>query len=189
MMSKKNRLKLLFKSLFVSFGQVKTDDGVVLLWDEDTELLVGYKVYVEKENEAGEIEYVAPENGEYVSGDTTFTIEDGVCTKIENKEVAEPETEPEQVQEEMAEETVKETAEETVEETVMEEPTQDPEFNAEQAIADLRAEYNSKIADLEQRVSDMKAQIDELLALPVEESAFSKESKNENQKPLFKTRK
>lgn len=186
-MSKKNRLKLLFKSLFVSFGQVKTDDGVVLLWDEDTELLVGYKVYVEKENEAGEIEYVAPENGEYVSGDTTFTIEDGVCTKIENKEVAEPEAEPEQEfnQEQVQEEMAEETAEETVEETVIEEP----EFNAEQAIADLRAEYNSKIADLEQRVSDMKAQIDELLALPVEESAFSKESKNETAKPLFKTRK
>lgn len=180
-MNKKNRLKLLFKSLFVSFGQVKTDEGLVLLWEEDTELLVGYKVYVEKENEAGEIEYVAPENGDYVSGDTVFTIEDGVCTKIENKAVAEDTAETE-VQEEMAEEEV------VVEEPATEEPA--TEFNAEQAIADLRAEYDAKFADLEQKLSDMKVQLDELLALPAEDSAFEKETKEESKnKPIFKSRK
>lgn len=182
-MNKKNRLKLLFKSLFVSFGQVKTDEGLVLLWDEDTELLVGYKVYVEKENEAGEIEYVAPENGDYVSGNTVFTIEDGVCTKIENKEVAEDEPAEPEVQEEMAEE-----------EVVVEEPAAEDEpateFNPEQAIADLRAEYDAKFADLEQKVSDMKVQLDELLALPAEDSAFEKETKEESKnKPIFKSRK
>lgn len=188
-MLKKSKLKLLFKSLFVSLGQVKTDDGVILLYEEDTELMVGYKVYVEKENEDGEIEYVAPENGDYVSGDTTFTIEDGVCTKIENKEVAkevDEDNEPEQVQEEMAEETVEETV---IEEPVVEEPAA-PEFNAEQAIADLRSEFNSRIADLEQKVADMKVQLDELLALPVEESAFEKETKEESKnKPIFKSKK
>lgn len=184
-MLKKSKLKLLFKSLFVSLGQVKTDDGVILLYEEDTELMVGYKVYVEKENEDGEIEYVAPEDGDYVSGDTIFTIEDGVCTKIENKEVAE-DNEPEQVQEEMAEETVEETV---IEEPVVEEPAA-PEFNAEQAIADLRSEFNSRIADLEQKVADMKIQLDELLALPVEESAFEKETKEESKnKPIFKSKK
>lgn len=184
-MLKKSKLKLLFKSLFVSLGQVKTDDGVILLYEEDTELMVGYKVYVEKENEDGEIEYVAPEDGDYVSGDTTFTIEDGVCTKIENKEVAE-DNEPEQVQEEMAEETVEETV---IEEPVVEEPAA-PEFNAEQAISNLRSEFNSRIADLEQKVADMKVQLDELLALPVEESAFEKETKEESKnKPIFKSKK
>lgn len=188
-MNKKNRLKLLFKSLFVSFGQVKTDDGVVLLWDEDTELIVGYKVYVERENENGEIEYVAPENGEYVSGNTVFTIEDGVCTKIENKEVAEPENmETEESKEEVKAE--EQPAEEPAQEPA-EEPAQEPEpeFNAEQAIAELRAEYEGKLADLEQRFADMRAQLDALLALPAEENAFEKESKEDNKKPLFKSQK
>ena len=188
-MNKKNRLKLLFKSLFVSFGQVKTDDGVVLLWDEDTELIVGYKVYVERENENGEIEYVAPENGEYVSGNTVFTIEDGVCTKIENKEVAEPETvESEESKEEaMADEQpAEEPAQEPVEEPAQE---QEPEFNAEQAIAELRAEYDGKLADLEQRFADMRTQVDALLALPAEENAFQKETKEQEHKSIFKTKK
>lgn len=188
-MNKKNRLKLLFKSLFVSFGQVKTDDGVVLLWDEDTELIVGYKVYVERENEDGEIEYVAPENGEYVSGNTVFTIENGVCTKIENKEVAEPETVETQ---ENKEETIAEEqpAEEPAQEPT-EEPTEEPEpeFNAEQAIADLRAEYDAKLAELQQGFADMRAQVDALLALPQEENAFKKESKEQEHKSIFKTKK
>ena len=185
-MNKKNRLKLLFKSLFVSFGQVKTDDGVVLLWNEDTELIVGYNVYVEKENEDGEVEYVAPEDGDYVSGDTVFTIENGVCTKIENKEVAEPETVE---TEESKEEVSAETEEPAQEEQPAEQPAEEPEFNAEQAIADLRAEYDAKLADLTQQVADMKAQLETLLALPAEENAFEKESKDETQKALFKSHK
>ena len=64
-MNKKSKIKLLLKSLFVQFGQVKCDNGVTLLWDEDTELMVGYKVYVEHETEDGEMEYIAPEDGEY----------------------------------------------------------------------------------------------------------------------------
>ena len=181
-MNKKNKLKLLFKSLFVSFGQVKTDDGTVLLWDEDTELIVGYQVYVEKENEDGEIEYVAPEDGDYVSGNTVFTIENGVCTKIEDKEAAEPEAE--------AEVEAEAEPEKLAEEEVIVEPEAEPEpaYNAEQAIADLKAEYDSRIADLEQKVADMREQLDTLLALPAEESAFSKESKGNDAKPIFKSK-
>lgn len=185
-MNKKNRLKLLFKSLFVSFGQVKTDDGVVLLWDEDTELIVGYKVYVERENEDGEIEYVAPENGEYVSGNTVFTIEDGVCTKIENKEVAKPENmESEENKEQVIAE--EQPAEEPAQEQPAEEP--EPEFNAEQAIADLRAEYDAKLAELNEKYADMRSQLDALLALPADENAFQKETKEQEHKSIFKTKK
>lgn len=184
-MNKKNRLKLLFKSLFVSFGQVKTDDGVVLLWNEDSELIVGYNVYVEKENEDGEIEYVAPEDGEYVSGDTVFTIENGVCTKIENKEVAEPEQEASQ---DPAQEETKAEDEQPAEQPA-EEPAKEPEFDAEKAINDLRAEYDQKIADLTGQLSEMREQLDALLALPQDESAFEKQNKEDNQKPIFKSRK
>lgn len=182
MMSKKSRLKLLFKSLFMQFGQVQCDNGTVLLWDEDTELMVGYNVYVEVENEDSEVEYVAPENGEYVSNDTTFVIEDGKCVEIRNKEEEAPADEqPAEMKEETA-----------AEEVPAEEPAQEPEpeFDAQKAIKDMRAEYDQKISDLSAEVSALREQVEALLALPQDENAFNKESKNEtDNKPLFKTKK
>lgn len=183
-MNKKSKIKLLLKSLFVQFGQVKCDNGVTLLWDEDTELIVGYKVYVEHETEDGEMEYIAPEDGEYTSGNTVFTIESGVCTKIENKEVAEP------VNEEPAQET--QAADETPENEPEPEPENEPEqeFNAEQAIADMRAEYDAKIGELTDTVNALREQVETLLALPAEENAFQKENNEETKnKPIFKSRK
>lgn len=181
-MSKKSRLKLLFKSLFMQFGQVQCDNGTVLLWDEDTELMVGYNVYVEVENEDSEVEYVAPENGEYVSNDTTFVIEDGKCVEIRNKEEEAPADEqPAEMKEETA-----------AEEVPAEEPAQEPEpeFDAQKAIKDMRAEYDQKISDLSAEVSALREQVEALLALPQDENAFNKESKNEtDNKPLFKTKK
>lgn len=184
-MNKKSRLKLLFKSLFVQFGQVQCDNGVTLLWDEDTELIVGYNVYVERETEDGEIEYVAPENGEYVSGNTTFVIEDGKCVEIRNKEEEAPAEEPAQ---EPANENLEETPAEEPE-APAEEPAQEPEFDAQKAIEDLRTEYDAKFEELNGKYNAVKEQLDALLALPQDENAFSKESKNDNQKPLFKTKK
>ena len=192
-MNKKSKLRLLFKSLFVQFGAVKTDDGILLLWDEDTELIVGYKVYVEQDNESGETEYVAAPDGVYHSGNTTFTIENGECTKIENNEVAETEAQAETSEENLAEEPeviVEEPVEEPAEEPEPEVIVEEPEFDAKKAIEDLRAEYDEKLADLEGRMTAMKEQLDALLALPQDENAFEKESKNEqSNKPLFKTKK
>lgn len=186
MMSKKSRLKLLFKSLFVQFGQVQCDNGTVLLWDEDTELMVGYNVYVETENENGEVEYVAPENGEYVSNDTTFVIEDGKCVEIRNKEEEAPVEEQPAEKEETAAEEV--PAEEPAQEQPAEEP--EPEFDAQKAIEDMRAEYDSKLADMTAEIASLREQVETLLALPQDENAFNKESKNEtDNKPLFKTKK
>ncbi len=184
-MNKKSKIKLLLKSLFVQFGQVKCDNGVTLLWDEDTELMVGYKVYVEHETEDGEMEYIAPEDGEYTSDNTVFTIESGVCTKIDNKEVAEP------VNEEPAQDTEAAVEDEpAAEEAPAEEPAQEPEFNAEQAIADLRAEYDAKLNELNEQLNNMREQLEALLALPAEENAFQKESTEESKnKPIFKSRK
>jgi hypothetical protein len=188
-MNKKSKIKLLLKSLFVQFGQVACDNGVTLLWDEDTELIVGYNVYVEHETEDGEIEYVAPENGEYVSGNTTFVIEDGKCVEIRNLDEVPAETEAQaETSEENFEDQPAEESETPAEEPA-EEPAQEPEFNAEQAIADLRAEYDAKFEELNNKYNAVKEQLDALLALPQDENAFSKESKNDNQKPLFKTKK
>lgn len=171
-MNKKSKLKLLLKSLFVQFGQVQCDNGVTLLWNEDTELIVGYDVFVEKETEGGETEYVAPEDGEYMSGETIFVIKDGKCVEIRKKGEEVP-TEP--VNENLAEPTP--------------EPTPEPTFDAQKAIEDLRAEYDAKFEELNGKYNAMKEQLDALLALPQDENAFSKESKNDNQKPLFKTKK
>ena len=171
-MNKKSKLKLLLKSLFVQFGQVQCDNGVTLLWNEDTELIVGYDVFVEKETESGETEYVAPEDGEYMSGETIFVIKDGKCVEIRKKGEEVP-TEP--VNENLAEPTP--------------EPTPEPTFDAQKAIEDLRAEYDVKFEELNSKYNAMKEQLDALLALPQDENAFSKESKNDNQKPIFKTKK
>lgn len=171
-MNKKSKLKLLLKSLFVQFGQVQCDNGVTLLWNEDTELIVGYDVFVEKETESGETEYVAPEDGEYMSGETIFVIKDGKCVEIRKKGEEVP-TEP--VNENLAEPTP--------------EPTPEPTFDAQKAIEDLRAEYDAKFEELNGKYNAMKEQLDALLALPQDENAFSRESKNDNQKPIFKTKK
>lgn len=179
-MTKKSRLKLLFKSLFVQFGSVKTDEGVQLLWEPETELIVGYDVYIEQENENGELEYVPAPDGEYKSGDTTFVIEGGKCTEIRNgEEASAQEPANENLEEQPAEEP----------ETPAEEPAQEPEFDAKKAIEDLRTEYDAKFEELNGKYNAVKEQLDALLALPQDENAFSKESKNDNQKPLFKTKK
>lgn len=186
-MTKKNRLRLLFKTLFMQFGSVKTDEGVQLVWDPDTELMVGYDVYIEQENESGDLEYVPAPDGEYKSGNTTFVIAEGKCTEIRNEEPAQEEMNQEPAQEEqMADET---PAEEPVEEQPAEEPAQEPEFDAQKAIADMRADYDQKINDLTAEVSALRVQVEALLALPAEENAFEKQTKDEtNAKPLFKTR-
>lgn len=186
-MTTKNKLKLLFRSLFVSLGSVKTDEGLQLLWDEDGELLAGYNVYIEQETESGDLEYVPAPDGEYKSGETVFVIENGVCVEVRKEEPkAEPEAQAE-TSEENLEEHLEDNPAETSEEVV--EVVEEPAFDAEKAIADLRSEYDAKLNELNEKYDAMKAQLDELLALPQDENAFSKESKNETQKPLFKTRK
>ena len=171
-MNKKSKLKLLLKSLFVQFGQVQCDNGVTLLWNEDTELIVGYDVFVEKETEGGETEYVAPEDGEYMSGETIFVIKDGKCVEIRKKG------------EEVPSEPVNENPEEPTPE-----PTPEPSFDAQKAIEDLRTEYDAKFEELNSKYNAMKEQLDALLALPQDENAFLRESRNNNQKPIFKTKK
>ena len=183
-MNKKSKLKLLLKSLFVQFGQVQCDNGVTLLWNEDTELIVGYDVFVEKETEGGETEYVAPEDGEYMSGETIFVIKDGKCVEIRKKGEEVP-SEP--VNENPEEPTPEPTPEPAPEPTP--EPTPEPSFDAQKAIEDLRAEYDAKFEELNSKYNAMKEQLDALLALPQDENAFLRESRNNNQKPIFKTKK
>ncbi len=183
-MNKKLRIKLLLKSLFVQFGSVKTDEGLQLIWSEDGELLAGYEVFIEQETESGDVEYIAAPDGEYHSGETVFVIEGGICKEVRTEEVAEP------VNEEPAQET--QATEETPENEPEPEPETEPEqeFNAEQAIADMRAEYDAKIGELTDTVNALREQVETLLALPAEENAFQKENNEETKtKPIFRSKK
>lgn len=168
-MNVKQKLKLLFKSIFTQFGSAKTESGMVILWDGDELPKVGDSVFTESENE-GEIEYVAVEAGEYTLEDgTTLVINaDSKIEEIREKEEEQP-AEPEQPVEEMAEE------EQPVEEQPVEEEPAEPEFDAQAEIANL----NSRIDELASKVEELQNQLGELLKVPVEEDAFSAAKKQE----------
>ena len=166
----KKSFKMFFRSLLTKFGEVKTDKAV-LTYDGDGELEVGMEVFVETEaNDT--IEYVHPEDGEYIMEDgRTIVIKDGFVEEIkeveEPMEPTEPTTEPSN--EEMAEPT--EPMEPTTEPTEPAEPT----FDAEAAYNELLAQVQTLKAELQ----ELKDKVNALLEVPAEEDAFSKQTKNE----------
>ena len=167
----KKSFKMFFRSLLTKLGEVKTDKAV-LTYDGDGELEVGMEVFVETEAD-DTIEYMHPEDGEYVMEDgRTIVIKDGFVEEIKEKEmVDEPTTEPttEPTNENMAEPT--EPMEPTTEPT---EPTE-PVFDAEAAYNEVLAEMQALKADLQ----ELKDKVNSLLEVPAEEDAFSKQTKNE----------
>ena len=162
---------MFFRSLLTKLGEVKTDKAV-LTYDGDGELEVGMEVFVETEAD-DTIEYMHPEDGEYVMEDgRTIVIKDGFVEEIKEKEmVDEPTTEPtnEPITENMAEPT--EPMEPTTEPTEPAEPT----FDAEASYNELLAELQTLKADLQ----ELKDKVNSLLEVPAEEDAFSKQTKNE----------
>lgn len=167
----KKSFKMFFRSLLTKLGEVKTDKAV-LTYDGDGELEVGMEVFVETEAD-DTIEYMHPEDGEYLAEDgRTIVIKDGFVEEIKEKvEPMEPATEPttEPTNENMAEPT--EPMEPTTEPTEPAEPT----FDAEASYNELTAEIQSLKADLQ----ELKDKVNELLQVPAEEDAFSKQTKNE----------
>ena len=166
----KKSFKMFFRSLLTKLGEVKTDKAV-LKYDGDGELEVGMEVFVETEAD-DTIEYVHPEDGEYVMEDgRTIVIKDGFVEEIKEKveEPMEPTTEPatEPSTENMAEPT------EPVE-PAQTEPAE-PTFDAEAAYNELLAEVQTLKADLQ----ELKDKVNSLLEVPAEEDAFSKQTKNE----------
>ena len=168
----KKSFKMFFRSLLTKLGEVKTDKAV-LTYDGDGELEVGMEVFVETEAD-DTIEYIHPEDGEYVMEDgRTIVIKDGFVEEIKEKEmVDEPTTEPtteptEPITENMAEPT------EPMEPTT--EPVTEPTFDAEAAYNELLAEVQTLKADLQ----ELKDKVNSLLEVPAEEDAFSKQTKDE----------
>ena len=166
----KKSFKMFFRSLLTKLGEVKTDKAV-LTYDGDGELEVGMEVFVETEaNDT--IEYVHPEDGEYVMEDgRTIIIKDGFVEEIKEKEmVDEPATEP-------TTEPANENMEEPTEpmEPATEPMPEEPAFDAEAAYNEVIAEVQALKAELQ----DLKDKVNALLEVPAEEDAFSKQTKDE----------
>lgn len=152
-----SKIKDALKRLLMEFNNLSTDKAE-LYWEEDSELMVGYKVFVE--DESGN--KVPAADGEYISDENKITVEGGVVTEIEAKE-AEPEkkeetpAEPEEKKEETMEQPTEQPAEEPKEQPV-EEPKDD---NAEKV-----AELENRVADLENKIADLEAKLAEIATAP-----------------------
>ena len=169
-MNIKNKMKLLFKSIFTQFGSMVSEEGQQIIWNEDGELAEGMEVFMEQETEEGELEYVPVPDGEYRYEKKVIVIAEGKVSEIREEEEeapAEPEA-PAQMEEEAPAEPAEPTTEEVV--TTEEEP-----FNPEEAYKELKAMYD----ELKAEVDMIKEQLGKLLEVPAEEDAFSAAKKNE----------
>lgn len=171
-MNLKNKMKLLFKSIFTQFGSLVSDEGQQIIWNEDGELAEGYEVYMEVEDENGELQYVAVPDGEYKIENKTIVVAEGKVSEIRVEEApAEEPAEPAQMEEETP--AVPEEPAEPSTEDVITEP-EEP-FDAEKAYNDLKIEFEAMKVDFDQ----IKEQLAKLLEVPAEEDAFAAAKKTE----------
>ena len=167
-MNIKNKMKLLFKSIFTQFGSVVSAEGQQIIWDQDGELAVGYDVYMEQEDENGELQYVPVPDGEYRVEDKVIVIVDGKVSEIKEETTVEPEEKPAEMEETPAPE---QPADPTTAEVVT---TDEEPFDPEKAYAELKSMYDA----LKGEVEVLKEQLGKLLEVPVEKHAFSEAKKN-----------
>lgn len=162
----KKSFKMFFRSLLTKLGEVKTDKAV-LTYDGDGELEVGMEVFVETEAD-DTIEYMHPEDGEYMTEDgRTIVIKDGFVEEIKEAEPTEP-MEP-------ATEPTNQNMEEPMEPTTEPMEPTEPTFDAEAAYNEVLAEVQA----LREELQELKDRVNELLQVPAEEDAFSKQTKEE----------
>ena len=168
-MNIKNKMKLLFKSIFTQFGSVVSAEGQQIIWDQDGELAEGYDVYMEQEDENGELQYVPVPDGEYRVEDKVIVIADGKVSEIKEETTVEPEEKPAEMEETPAAEA---PADPTTEEVVT---TDEAPFDPEKAYAELKDMYDA----LKGEVEALKEQLGKLLEVPTEDDAFKAAKKNE----------
>ena len=151
-----NKIKEMLKKLLLEFNSLSTNIAE-LYWEEDTELMVGYKVFVE--DESGN--KVPAMDGEYISDENKIKVAGGTVTEIEKREVDDM---PVNVPAEKKEETMEEPA---VEEPAKEEPKEEPakeepkDDNTEKV-----AELEKKVADLETKLADLETKLAEIATTP-----------------------
>ena len=171
--TKKNsmsKIKDALKRLLMEFNTLSTNIAE-LYWEEDTELMVGYKVFVE--DESGN--KVPAMDGEYISDENRIHVAGGVVTEIERREVDDmPVNVPVEKKEETMEEPVVE--EPVVEEPAMEEPKDDN--------TDKVAELETRIADLESKIAELESKLAEIATTPAAQPVMDE---FENIKKIGKT--
>ena len=165
----KKSFKMFFRSLLTKLGEVKTDKAV-LTYDGDGELEVGMEVFVETEADDN-IEYVHPEDGEYVMEDgRTIVVKAGIVEEIKDKVEEMPAEEP------ATENMAGDIGDPLPPELVDIAPTpEEPVFDAEVAYKELLAEIQTMKAEIQ----GLKDKVNSLLEVPAEEDAFAKQNKEE----------
>lgn len=150
-----SKLKDMIKKLLLEFNSLSTNIAE-LYWEEDTELMVGYKVFVE--DESGN--KVPAMDGEYISDENKIKVAGGTVTEIEKREVDDmPVNVPAEKKDTMEEPAKEEPAkEEPKEEPAPEEPKDD---NTEKI-----AELEKKVADLEAKLAELETKLAEIATAP-----------------------
>lgn len=141
-----SKIKDALKRLLMEFNTLSTDKAE-LYWEEDTELMVGYKVFVE--DESGN--KVPAMDGEYISDENKIKVAGGVVTEIEKKEV-----------DDVPAEVPAEKKEDVMEEPAKEEPAKEEPAKEEPTTEEPKDDNTEKVAELEKRISDLEAKIAEL---------------------------
>ena len=88
------QLKLKLAKMLSKFAEVTTDKGVLIC---DGEMVIGKEVFLVD----ADGEYVSAPDGDYIDGETTYKVTDGVISEIVMPEVEEPEEETEVVETEV----------------------------------------------------------------------------------------
>lgn len=88
------QLKLKLAKMLSKFAEVTTDKGVLIC---DGEMVIGKEVFLVD----ADGEYVSAPDGDYIDGETTYKVKDGVISEIVMPEVEEPEEETEVVETEV----------------------------------------------------------------------------------------
>ena len=149
-----SKIKDALKRLLMEFNTLSTDKAE-LYWEEDTELMVGYKVFVE--DESGN--KVPAMDGEYISDENKIKVAGGTVTEIERREVDDM---PVNVPAEKKEDTMAEPAVEEPKEEPAEQPAEQPKDDNTEKVAELE----KKVADLETKLADLEAKLAEIATTP-----------------------
>ena len=170
-----SKIKEMLKKLLMEFNALSTDKAE-LYWEEDTELMVGYKVFVE--DESGN--KVPAMDGEYISDENKIKVAGGVVTDIERREIDDM---PANVPPVEKKEAMAEPAEELKEDPKAE-PAEEPKEEPKDDNTEKVAEMEKKIAELEAKLADLEAKIAEIATAPAAQPVMDE---FENIKKLGKT--
>ena len=145
-----SKIKEVLKRLLMEFNTLSTDKAE-LYWEEDTELMVGYKVFVE--DESGN--KVPAMDGEYISDENKIKVAGGTVTEIEKREVDDMPV------------NVPAEKKDTMEEPVVEEPKEEPaKEEPKNDNTDKTAELEKRIADLESKIAELETKLVEIATAP-----------------------